>query len=268
VDERAIGPLATSFAARGVLRFRLVVRLTGEVDLAYDRGSRVVTVWLTPAEAPTSRLTLVGDLPIRPEGSWSGLVGRLGEIFGGPVEERARPLLEEHAAVQVASRLRAGVTGTVDLCTGQVDAVLGALPAGRTPRRPFSEDGSPWLANQRALVHPGSLDAAGPFRTDGERLEVEVEVEEGPGVEARVLCVAQARRVVEAFVASRPAAPVAARAREWLDGAGRATLRVDGAGCDLALLLTPPAEAGAPTRARYRVRRADGEPRQLVDCPE
>lgn len=266
VDEAGAGPLATRFAVRGMLRFGLALDMPVDLDLGYDRQARLATLWLTPREAPRAAVTPTGPLPVQAEGSWSGLVGRIGEILGGSPADRAGPLLQAQAGALIAGRLRSGVTATVDLCTGQPDVVVGALGGGERPDRPFSADGRPWLDNERVLLRPGGLDVSGPYATAGGRLEVELEVEEGPGVEARVLCIDAARAVANAYLESRPAAPVAARARQWVDGPGRATLAADGAGCDLALLLTPRAEPDEPTRLRVRVRQAGSSVTPLARC--
>ena len=267
VDERSAGPLATSFRVRGYLRFSLAVDLLGEIDVAYDRRARVATLWLTPRERPVARVTSRGRLPIQAETGWSGLIGRIGQALGGPLDERARPMLESHAATLMASRLRPGVTATANLCTGQLDAVVGALRPGEAPDRPFDEGDRPWLDNQRVLLYPGGIDLAGPYDTSGERLEVDVEVEEGPGVEAQVACRDQAARVLDSFVQERPAFLARARAREVVSGARSASLEVDGAGCELVMLLSPrSSEARAPTRVRLRTRIRGAAAHQLVEC--
>lgn len=93
-------------------------------------------------------------------------------------------------------RLRNGVTLTYDTKIGQLDLLLGALPNGKAPQRPFS-DGGRWLANERQTVHPSGFQVTGPFEPVSEAA-IDVVVEDGSNVSYRAVCAGDAEKALDA----------------------------------------------------------------------
>jgi hypothetical protein len=265
-DETRSGPMDMRFTVRGILRFMLQVDIEGSLDLGYSESTNVASVWLTPTRPPAARLNLQGEVPVQAESGLGGLFDILGQVLSSPVETRARPVIEQFGANEIARRLSSGLTTTVELCTGQLDVHQGALGDGETPLRPYTPDGTAWLDNQRAEVRGGSIDAAGPWDTGGRPLRVDIDVEQGGGVTALVLCQDQARLVIEAFLAQRPAPFVTPLAQQVVTPGAAATVRTRDLSCPAALVVTPSDQGREPTRTRYRVVAGDGRQEPLATC--
>ncbi len=268
-NETRSGPMGSSFAVRGYLRVRLAVNLVGELDLGYHPRRQIATVWLTPTQAPDTSLTVQGELPVEARSGWSGVIGVLGRVVGSDVGSRARPIVERFGANEIARRLTPGLSVTAELCTGQLDVFLGALANGEIPIRPYPPSGTIWLDNQRVQIHPGGFDVAGPFDTEGEPLQVDVEVERGSIVDARVYCEAQGRTVIESFLNRHPAPPLSEVVVQAVPPGQPATVRTEPLTCPAYLVLTPrpqPGGGGGEARVRYRVQAGDGAPEPIVDC--
>lgn len=265
-DEQRQGPLGTRFAVNGLLRFRVSAEIAGVVDLGYAEGEHLLSIWLTPRQRPTATMTTLGEVPLRPEGGWSGILGAVGEMLGGSLGEQARPAVAQVGGALIARRLSRGLTATVDLCTGQVDTVLGALENGVTPRRPFPPDGERWVANQRVRLHQGTVDIAGPFGEREQQIQVEVVSEAGPDFAARLVCQEQAVGVIESFVAGRPA-PLVTELRQQRVRSGRSvTLELERSRCPVMLITTSPARADEAVELRYRVVVPGATVEPLVEC--
>jgi hypothetical protein len=188
VERSTEAALGTSFTVRGHLRFRADIVVSGEVDVAYSDARKRVTLWLTPRRAADARVVPLGAVPVEPDGGWSAFLGAVGGIFGDSVEERARPMVEEQGSAQMAERLARGFTFTADLCSGQMDTIVGALGNGEVPERPWEVGETRWLANQRVRLREGGVDLAGPFEGSGAVVHVDVEVERGEGVVVSTRC--------------------------------------------------------------------------------
>ncbi len=202
IDQSQAGPFGTSFTARGHLGFDYEVGLTGDVDSAYDPERRVLSVWLTPSEPAAARIEPRRAVSVRAEGDWSELLSVVGGLVGAPVTGPgpATTVLRREGAGRMRQRLSQGFTFTVDLCSGQRDALLGPLAGGQTPERPYADDGGRWLANERTQLRRGGLDAVGPFEMGDATLQLDVDVEDGPGVNLWAYCADDAERLLERYV--------------------------------------------------------------------
>ena len=265
-DESRAGPLGSRFAVRGYLRFRVTVDLVGALDLGYSEESRVLSIWYSPTTTPSAQMTLQGEVPVRAQGGWSGIIGTVGQILGGPLPQQASPSVAELGAAQVSRRLGQGITATVDLCTSQPDVVVGAMSNGQTARRPYPPDGTLWLANERVAINRGGLDIAGPWTVGDDGLRVDMESESGPGFEARLMCQAQALRVFDAFFNGRPASVMEELRRLQVASGRTGAVQLDSSSCPVMLLLTPDPQASAQTELRYRVVEPGHRVTGLLSC--
>jgi hypothetical protein len=265
VEQSSDGPLGTSFTVRGHLRFTMSFELSGRMDVAYASDSKIVSLWVTPDSPASGSITPTGAVPVAPDGGWSSFVGALGGVFGGSIEERARPIVEEHGSRRLRERMTGGFTFTADLCTGQTDSVVGPLPNGVVPARPWPSVGRPSLANQRMRLRAGGIDAAGPFRADAP-LRVDVQVEEGAGIEIQAYCEEDARRVVTAFLEEAPAPSTRPRLRHRALRGEPSFVELDASECALVLITTPLGPAGSEVLYRYRVDDTGAEAPDLITC--
>jgi len=266
VEQTSEGPAGSSFTVRGHLRFALSIELGGRMDVAYESHSKVVTLWVTPESPASGSITPTGAVPVAPDGGWSSFVGALGGVFGGSVEERARPMVEEQGSRQLSERMTQGFTFTADLCTGQTDSVVGPLPNGVTPERPWPSEDRPTLANQRMRLRAGGLDAAGPFRAEDAPLRVDLQVEEGPAIEVMAYCADDARDVVNAYLEERPAHQARPRLRHRVELGPPTFLELDASECPLVLVTTPIGASDDPVVYRYRVTDMGAEAPGIITC--
>jgi hypothetical protein len=95
---------------------------------------------------------------------------------------------------------------------------------------------------------------------------VDIEVEQGGGVTALVLCEDQARLVIEAFLGQRPAPLVTPLAQQVVTPGTAATIRTRDLSCPAALIVTPFDQGREPTRYRYRIVAGDGRQTPLATC--
>ena len=267
-DERRTGPLGSTFSVRGFLRFQAQLSVEGDVDLGYSDSHRVVSLWFSPTSSPSSQMTLLGEIPVQAQGGWSGIIGTVGEILGGPLSQQARPVVSQYGASLISQRLGRGFTATTNLCTGQPDFVIGPLADGQQPRRPYTEGGAIWLTNERVKVFQGGIDVSGPWNASSGRLRIDIESERGPQFEARLLCQRQARLVLEAFLEGRPAALAGEIDRRTVAPGRTETIEIQGSTCPMMLVVTPAPQETEPVEARIRVIDPDVEPQPLVQCDQ
>lgn len=263
IEQSAPGPLGSSFSVRGHVRFEAHVDVNANVDLRYDERGRRALVALTPRETARARLTPIGNVPIVAQGGWSGMIGGLGGILGAPVADRARPLVQEHGAEMVQRMLRSGATVSIDLCTSQLDGALGALEDGQAPpERPYSDE-EPWRDNARVRLRPGGLDASGPWATDGRRVLVDLEVENGGPAEVALICRQEAAVIASEYLSSGSARLGGTTVHA---SRGRAvSLALEAGACDEAVLMVQ-ASGELDVRYRYRVRREGDTAESWVRC--
>lgn len=267
VDRATEGPFGSRFTARGHLRFEASIDVDAEVDLRYDERERRVLLALTPASDVRARIRPIGSLPVMADGGWSGVIGGLGGLLGAPIEQQARPMIEEQGAAMVERQLRSGATVALDLCTSQIDGALGALDdASRPAERPYPQGTERWLDNARAALRPGGLDLSGPWATEGRALRFDVEVESGGPASVAVLCTDEAERVSSEYLSGARVRTVHALAHGVAESRRAVALALQPGGCDEAVLMVQPS-GDQLVRYRYRVRR-DGEPTEAwVRCP-
>lgn len=267
IERSSEGPLGSSFTVRGYVRFQAAIELEAEVDLRYDERGHRAQLALTPRESVGVRLSTIGAIPVSADGGWSGVIGGIGSILGGgSLEERARPVVETEGATMIRAQLREGVTLSFDLCGGQLDASLGGVRDGAPPpARPYPDEEGLWLDNARVELRPSGVDLSGPWPTEGRRVTLDLEVADGEGAEASLVCKDEARRIASEVLAggAAPAGDERVTRAAWR---GRAiTLALAPGACAEAVLMVR-ATGDVPIRYRYRLRRDGDEREDLVRC--
>lgn len=227
--------------------FDVDTTMTGALDVGYDPAARVASIWFTPTRDARVSVDPVGPLNLHADGllSW---------LFKPFAASAVRAKVVSEGETTLRNRLSGGVTLTVDLRRhDQVDLLLGQLPRGQAPVRPFG-DGIAWLANQRLEFFPGGLQVQGPFPSG--KTSTDAAVERGPEVQYALVC---ARDLQTAFnTLSRGKQPVLPRAAifqrgHWLPGPVE-TVRVN-APCPWYLV-----SASESQQALARVRVRNGQP--------
>jgi len=262
VERTAPGPFGSRFTVRGTVRLEAAFDLTSEVDVRHDEDGHRLILALTPSATPRARVTPIGAIPLEPAGGWSSIIGGLGGLLGASPRDQARPLLEEEGARSVERELSRGATLVFDLCSSQVDVLIGALGDGLTPPEPpFAGPGVRWLDNARVELHPGAIDLAGPWDSSGGDLAYELEVESGGPVEVALFCRPEAALAASAYLAGGEPDLGAALSRRTVGGAGTLAIPRDACAEPHVLL-----RAARDTTLRYRIRQEGLLPEALVDC--
>lgn len=119
-----------TFAVRQYVRFTIAATVRGELDVAYDRGSHVATLWFTPEKAPDLDFKTIGDIDVDSQGMWSSVVGALGSAFATSPEDAALGQATSQGTHDLNAQLADGLAVTINLCTGLSRVHLGRPPRG------------------------------------------------------------------------------------------------------------------------------------------
>jgi hypothetical protein len=158
------------------------VDLEGPLYSAYDTNTKVTSVFLLPKGwahvEPFKKLSIAAQP--------TGIGGALADLFfPAKVEAGVREAIETQGSTQLATQLGNGMTFTFT-AAGQADLVVGRLPPGMVPRRPFPGPEA-WVLNERQALHPGGITVAGPF-PPGSLITLDAQVERGDAVRYHVYC--------------------------------------------------------------------------------
>lgn len=193
LDRESMG-----FRVRQYLRFDASASLEASLHIGYDGRTRIASVWLRPQ--PGVRATVEPTGLIRAEATdvFSGFVGGLLGLTGNSPNAQARTQAANEGSERLATRLQDGFTVTFELDTEQLDYMLGQLPRGVVPERPWDRDGVTWLINERSAVWPGGVDVLGPIPADAGQVTLDVELEQGEGAVVRRVCADEMHRWLDA----------------------------------------------------------------------
>lgn len=128
--DRESKKAGASFRLKQYVKFELRARFRGEVDVAYDPRSHVVTLWLSPTDKPEVDLKTLGDLDIDREGVWSDVVGFVGRQVGQDPDHIGEVQVHKEGTQSSITELARGLTITMNLCNGLSHMMLGRLPRG------------------------------------------------------------------------------------------------------------------------------------------
>ena len=192
---------AKGFRVTQYVYFAASVELQAALDVGYDPTTRVASVWLTPIDPVGAHVEALGEVNAHAESVAAGFIGAFGTLIGSNPDQIARAQVGTLGAEQMRARLGQGATLTYDTTTGQFVLLLGPLPNGVAPQRPFS-DAQKWLANEREVLYPAGFQVVGPFEPTSQAT-IDVIVEEGPAVTYRAICAHEATDALDAILAGR-----------------------------------------------------------------
>jgi hypothetical protein len=257
--------LGATFTVNQYARMKLAIELVGKVDVAYERDKHVINLWLSPTEPVRAAVTPLTQIDAKPRGSWSHLLGAFSAVIGQSPDKKATKQLASEGKKKFSKQLTRGYSVALDLCTGQRHEELGDLKEGELPPTPYPPEGRVWLKNEKVRLHPGGIDLTGPFKSDPDRLRVELRVDEGDAVRARLICDSDAAKVASAFLEGARPPHVPAAAERLVNRGKPATLEADTKKCALALYTTPGPGARSAVVFRHMVH-ADKRALALVPC--
>lgn len=186
-----------TFVVRQYVKFGVKVELPGALDIAYDDGSHVVSLWFSPSAAPDIKFEPVGDVDVDRKGLWSSVIGGVSSLFASSPEHQAENQARKQGTHQFENELADGMAVTINLCTGLSRFNLGrpakgamqAPDAGETHQVPIE-------------IQPGGLMVFGPqLAPDG--MTIQVAARKG-AVRVAMACADQAAKVAESFVQGPP----------------------------------------------------------------
>ncbi|MGE0786570.1 MAG: hypothetical protein AB7S26_12940 [Sandaracinaceae bacterium] len=245
---------STGFRVRQYLRFEGDAALTASLHVGYDRRARVATVWLRPEPGVTAEVRPTGLVRAEATGVFSAMLGGILDLTGNSASNQAQVQAAEEGSQRLAAKLQTGFTVTFALDTEQLDFMLGQLPRGLTPVRPWESNGAVWLVNERSAVWPGGVDVIGPIPADAGAVTIDVELEEGDGAVVRRVCEEDMYRWLEEAWAGRGQGPPRGDQIAELRGTHQVrAVQVPERECDGLLVVTPIGETTQPVLARYRV---------------
>lgn len=247
-----------TFAVRQYVRFSIATTSRGAIDIFYDRGPHVATLWFTPDRPPTVEFKTIGDIDVDSQGVWSSVIGGVGTLLASSPGEEAQSQATTQGTQELTAKLAHGLAVTIDLCTGLQRIHLAKPPKGEMG---VADVGETWRVP--AEIQPNGVMIIGPQdATDG--MTLKAEASKG-AVKLALVCAKQADAVAREFMAGRltPNANVLATT----DVRGRARLEIKPTVCPVVVVATALDDAPARfawERPSSEIARATGGP--LVPC--
>ena len=249
LDRESMG-----FRVRQYLRFDAAATFTASLHVGYDRRERVASVWLRPEPGVHATVEPRGLVRAEATGVFSSMLGGILDMTGNSADDQARTQATEEGSSRLQERLQTGFTVTFELDTEQLDFMLGQLPRGVVPLRPWEPDGTPWIVNERSAVWPGGVDVLGPIPDDAGAVRVDVELEEGDGAIVRRVCAEDLHEWLDAaWAGSNPRPLHGAPIAELQSTHAPTTANLSALDCSALLVVTPRAGTTNPSMLRYRV---------------
>lgn len=182
-----------TFVVRQYVKFGVDVELPGALDIAYDDGSHVVSLWFSPSAEPAIAFKPVGEVEVDRKGMWSTVIGGVSSVFASSPERQAERQARTQGTHQFENELADGMAVTINLCTGLSRFNLGrpakgamqAPDAGETHKVPIE-------------LQPGGLMVFGPqLAPDGMTIDVAAH---GGGLRIAMACADKAEQVAASFL--------------------------------------------------------------------
>jgi hypothetical protein len=215
-----------TFVVKQWVKFGVDITMHGALDLAYDRGDHVVSVWFTPNAAPQVRFTPMGDVAVDAKGAWSSVVGSVGTLFGHSPDKLGKKQARTQGLEQFQKAFAQGFSVTANLCTNTVRFSLEKPPKGKMAPAPIGQ-----TEDVAAQLQPNGVMMFGPFPGPaGMTIDASVA---GGSARLYIACLDQAEAVAEAFLDGKP------NNARWLDGqvvSGKAILKAPHERCQMAVV--------------------------------
>jgi hypothetical protein len=227
-----------TFAIRQYVKFGMTAKLPGSVDMAYQPGDHVLSLWFTPAQIPPVTFEPIGSIDVDAKGAWSSVVGALGSLFAKSPAHMANAQAKDQGGHQLQKELSDGLSLTINLCTG-----LSRFGLGREPKGAMNPSDAGESKRVPIELQPGAVMVFGPQLVGPAGFTAEVSVPTG-AVRVELACREQAEALAAAYVEGRPLPEIKTLSAQIVRG--NATLRVAKPGCEVSVI-TQASEPGAVT---------------------
>lgn len=203
----------------------------------------------------------LGKVDVDAEGVWSSVMSAVATTLAQSPSDSAKVDAAKQGVMAFKTVVAAGLSVTVDLCTGLVRSGIGHAPRGKMVAPGVGE-----TTNISVEVQPGGLMVFGPQSAD-RGLTVSAEVPKGTA-RLQLMCHQQVGALAKTFLGGRPPPRVSVLASR--DVKGKATLRTGSTRCPVSLVATLP--PGASQTVTLRWRRPTAETARstggaIIDCP-
>jgi len=221
-----------TFELEQYVRFHVDTKITGTLDMAYDRHAHVVSMWFSPDAIANVGFTPIGDVDVDREGVWSTIIGGLSTVFSDSPEEIAEAEAKTQGAGEFQKQLADGLAVTINLCTGLSRFNLGREPKGEMQPADVGE-----TRRIPVELHPKGLAIIGP-QLAGNGMSIDVESRGAARVV--MVCADYAHNIATGFIGGNvttipPDVPLLARA----DVIGAAKLHVPETRCPVMVIASP-----------------------------
>jgi hypothetical protein len=246
-----------TFVVRDYVKFDVRATVHGALDLAYDRGDHVLSLWYSPAAPPEIDFQPIGTVDVDSKGLWSDVVGGLSSAIGSSPDEQGTQQAKQQGTHQFERSLADGLTVAIGLCTGYQRFTLGRAPKGSLGHPEPGE--SP---RAEVELHAGGLAIFGPQPApDGMTIDIDTT---GGAARVGLACANRADEIADAYAHSRTRAPVHTLAQA--DVAGHGHLRATAAHCPIAVIVQPLAPNVTIAWQRPAAERARAFGGSIVQC--
>jgi hypothetical protein len=242
-----------TFAVREYVKFEMSTTIPGAIDIAYDRGDHVVSLWFSPDRVPDVDFTPAVKIEVDRKGLWSSVIGGVSSAFASSPEKQAKGQAKKQGTRELENQLADGLTFALNLCTGLSRFGLGRAPKGQLgPPDVVETDRVP------VEIQPGGVMIFGPqLAPKGMSMSVDVK----GAASVAYVCDDDAAKIADAYAQNLPQPAVKTLAE--LRGSGR--LVMPAAKCRVAIV----ARASAPStlelqRPLTEIARSTGGP--LIHC--
>lgn len=183
-----------TFVVREYVRFGVSIEMPGALDIAYDPGSHIASLWFSPDRMPDIKFSPLGKIDVDRDGTWSSILGAVSSIFASSPEKQAHDTAKHQGTEQFAYELADGMAVTIDLCTG-----LSRFNLGRPVKGAMQYADAGETRNIAIELQPRGVLMFGPqLAPNG--MTVNVDAREG-AVRIGLACQQQANELADAWLA-------------------------------------------------------------------
>ncbi len=245
-----------TFVVRQYVKFAVDANVPGALDLAYEPGSHVVSIWFSPSKTPDVTFTPMSGVDVDQQGLWSSIVGGLSSVVNQSPNKQGTREAKQQGSQQFREQLGQGLTVALALCTGYLRITTGHAPSGSLGPPDAGE-----LHGAPIELQPGGLMVFGPeLAPDGYTVDVTTR---GGAARVALACTNDdahnAEQAIEGFLADQPPRAIKTLAEAVVDGHGH--LHAAAQRCKVAMMVRAVAKVPVTvewTRPDVERARADG----------
>lgn len=263
--QRKTEKLEGTFQVDQYVRFKADGAARGKLDWDYVEPAHLLHIWFEPTAPAKVNIVPTSKVDVQPQSTWASLLGAATDLLGKSPDEKATQQVKTKGSKEGKQKIEEGYSFTFDLCTGQRYHDMGRVAPGDIPSKPVPARTHIWLQNQKVRVYPEGLDLAGPFDVPGGRVEIEISVEEGSSLTAKLICDQDAMKIAQAFLDDKKPPNVSALAEAVIKKGNAGHLEGDTSQCPAVLMTTTPKGKG-PALFRYMARGANANVNPMADC--